>query len=96
MPAAVFESGGQIMSQDTRRKGVNAALFSAIFLGLAPVYGKAAMGENGFSPLAVVALRTSMAAILLVLIIILVNRSALYIYPARIHGSILHGAVNDI
>jgi drug/metabolite transporter (DMT)-like permease len=76
--------------------GVNAALFSAIFLGLAPVFGKAAMGVGGFSPLAVVALRTSMAAILLVLIISVVNRSAFYIYPAGLYGCILAGAVNGI
>ena len=73
-----------------------AALFSAFFLGLAPVFGKAAMGPGGFSPLAVVALRTSMAAILLVLVITLVNRSALYIYPAGLYGCILAGSVNGI
>lgn len=84
------------MPHAARRKGVNAALFSAFFLGLAPVFGKAAMGEGGFSPLAVVALRTSMAAILLVIIILLVQRSALYIYPAGFLGCILAGTVNGV
>ena len=84
------------MPHAARRKGVNAALFSAFFLGLAPVFGKAAMGEGGFSPLAVVALRTSMAAILLVLIIFIVKRSALYIYPAGLLGCILAGTVNGV
>ena len=56
--------------QNGRNTGINAALISALFLGLAPVFGKAAMGEGKFSPLAVVALRTSMAALLLVIALI--------------------------
>lgn len=54
------------------------------------------MGEGGFSPLATVALRTSMAALLLVLIILLVKPSALYIYPAGFLGCILAGMVNGL
>jgi drug/metabolite transporter (DMT)-like permease len=84
------------MTHTTRSTGVNAALFSAFFLGLAPVFGKAAMGPGGFSPLAVVALRTSMAALLLVLILLIINRSALYIYPAGFIGCLLAGTVNGI
>lgn len=84
------------MTHTIRSTGVNAALFSAFFLGLAPVFGKAAMGPGGFSPLAVVALRTSMAAVLLVLILLVINRSALYIYPAGLVGCLLAGTVNGI
>jgi drug/metabolite transporter (DMT)-like permease len=84
------------MSKQTHNKGVHAALLSALFLGLTPVFGKAAMGEGGFSPLAVVALRTSMAAALLVIIIIILKRSSLYIYPAGLYGCILAGTVNGI
>ena len=84
------------MSHKVQGTGVRAALFSAFFLGLAPVFGKAAMGPEGFSPLAVVALRTSLAALLLVLAILVVNRSALYIYPAGLYGCILAGTVNGI
>lgn len=58
------------------------------------MFGKAAMGPEGFSPLAVVALRTSMAAILLVLIIAVFKRQFLYIYPAGLLGCILAGALN--
>ena len=75
-------------------RGINAALLSAVFLGLAPVFGKAAMGADKFSPFAVVALRTSIAALLLVLILALVNRRALYIYPAALYITALAGAIN--
>lgn len=92
----ILEQNGQNMAHAAYTKGVNAALFSAFFLGLAPVFGKAAMGPEGFSPLAVVALRTSLAAILLVLVLTLTNRSALYIYPAGFFGCMLAGAVNGI
>ena len=79
-----------------RITGINAALVSAFFLGLAPVFGKAAMGVDKFSPLAVVALRTGMAALLLVVIIALLKRQFLYIYPAGLLGCILAGTVNGI
>lgn len=82
--------------QSGRSTGINAALFSALFLGLAPVFGKAAMGVGKFSPLAVVALRTSMAALLLVIIIAMFRRRILYIYPAGLLGCLLAGAVNGI
>ncbi|HUE99674.1 MAG TPA: DMT family transporter [Anaerolineales bacterium] len=79
-----------------RNTGINAALISALFLGLAPVFGKSAMGPGEFSPLAVVALRTSMAALLLVIIIALYDRRTLYIYPAGLIGCVLAGAVNGV
>jgi drug/metabolite transporter (DMT)-like permease len=79
-----------------RSTGINAAVISALFLGLAPVFGKAAMGPGQFSPLAVVGLRTSLAALLLVLIIALYNRRILYIYPAGLLGCLLAGTVNGI
>jgi len=77
-----------------RNQGIRAALLSALFLGLAPVFGKAAMGPGNFSPFAVVALRTSMAALLLVLIIAVFKRPFLYIYPAGLLGCLLAGALN--
>jgi len=80
--------------RNVRNTGINAALISALFLGLAPVFGKAAMGADKFSPLAVVALRTSMAALLLVVIIAVFKRRILYIYPAGLLGCLLAGAVN--
>ena len=79
-----------------RLTGINAALISAFFLGLAPVFGKAAMGAGRFSPYAVVALRTGMAALLLFVIMMLFKRKYLYIYPAGLIGCIAAGAVNGI
>jgi len=82
--------------QNVRNTGINAALISALFLGLAPVFGKAAMGPGNFSPLAVVALRTSMAALLLVILISIFKPHILYIYPAGLLGCLLAGTVNGI
>ena len=79
-----------------RIAGINAALVSAFFLGLAPVFGKAAMGPDKFSPLAVVALRTGMAALLLFLIMIVFRRNFIYIYPAGMLGCALAGGINGL
>ena len=58
------------------------------------MFGKAAMGPGQFSPFAVVALRTGMAAALLVLIMLIFKRQFLYIYPAGLYGCLLAGALN--
>lgn len=79
-----------------RLTGINAALISAFFLGLAPVFGKAAMGVDKFSPYAVVALRTGLAASLLLLIMAVFRPKYLYIYPAGLIGCAMAGAVNGI
>lgn len=72
-----------------------AALSSAVFLGLSPVFGKLAI-NFGFSPLAVVALRTAMAAGLILLIVALFYRSFLYIFPVGLFGCILAGTINGL
>lgn len=82
--------------QNGRSTGINAALISALLLGFTPVFGKAAMGIGKFSPLAVVALRTSMAALLLVIIILILKRQILYIYPAGLLGCLMAGTVNGV
>ncbi len=66
-------------------KGIQAALASALLLGLAPVFGKQAI-THGFSPLAVVALRTSMAAGLLLLIVAIFRRQYLIYLSRRVIG----------
>jgi drug/metabolite transporter (DMT)-like permease len=76
-------------------KGIEAALASALFLGLAPVFGKQGI-TLGFSPLAVVALRTTMAAGLLLLIVLVFRRPYLYIYPAGLLGCTLAGFLNGV
>jgi drug/metabolite transporter (DMT)-like permease len=75
--------------------GISSALASALFLGLAPVFGKQAI-NSGFSPFAVVAFRTVLAAILLLLIVVIFKRSYLYIYPAGFFGCALAGILNGI
>lgn len=75
--------------------GILAALSSALFLGLAPVFGKLAITQ-GFSPLTVVALRTSLAAGALLVIVLLFYRQYLYIFPVGLIGCILAGAINGL
>lgn len=83
------------MAVSQRTVGVSAALTSALFLGLAPVFGKAAI-VLGFSPLLVVAVRTVLASLLLFIMVLLFNRPFLYIYPAGLLGCSLAGAINGL
>jgi drug/metabolite transporter (DMT)-like permease len=76
-------------------KGIYAALTSAVFLGLAPVFGKLSI-SYGMSPMAVVALRTILATTLLLTVVLIYNRRFLYIYPAGLLGCFLAGGINGI
>ena len=76
-------------------KGVYAALASAFFLGFTPVFGKQAI-LLGVAPLAVVAIRTILAAFLLLLVMLLFYRRYLYIYPAGMLGCLIAGWVNGL
>jgi drug/metabolite transporter (DMT)-like permease len=78
-----------------RSKGINAALISALFLGMAPVFGRQAI-LLGLAPLAVVAVRTLAAALLLLAIMAIFYRKYLYIYPAGLLGCLLAGWINGI
>jgi drug/metabolite transporter (DMT)-like permease len=78
-----------------KRVGIRAALISAVCLGMAPVFGKQAI-LAGMPPLAVVALRTSLAAGLMVIAVLLINRRNFYIYPAGLLGCLLAGGINGI
>ncbi|KAA3643455.1 MAG: DMT family transporter [Chloroflexi bacterium] len=78
-----------------RTRGINAALLSALFLGLAPIFGKQAINA-GMAGLGVVAFRTFFAAFLLFLIILIFQRRYLYIYPVGLIGCLLAGAINGI
>ncbi len=75
--------------------GILAAFSSAVFLGLAPVFGKLAILE-GFTPLAVVALRTGFAAAILLLVVSLFYRQYLYIFPVGLVGCMLAGTINGL
>jgi drug/metabolite transporter (DMT)-like permease len=80
---------------NSRIRGITAALSSAFFLGMAPVFGKRAM-MFGMPPLAVVAIRTLLAATLLLIIIIVFKRQYLFIYPAGLLGCLLAGWINGL
>ena len=80
-------------SHNRQKSGVLAALLSASFLGLAPVFGRMAI-IGGFSPLAVVALRTSLAAVLMFIVLAVFRRQFLYIFPVGFVGCFLAGAIN--
>ena len=73
--------------------GILAAFSSAVFLGLAPVFGKLAI-TLGFTPFAVVALRTGFAAGLLLLAVAIFYPKYLYIFPVALVGCALAGVIN--
>ena len=80
---------------NSRRTGILAALSSAFFLGMAPVFGKQAI-LLGLHWSGVVSIRTVLAALLLLVFILVYNRRFLYIYPAGLLGCFLAGAINGI
>jgi drug/metabolite transporter (DMT)-like permease len=82
-------------SQDKRSIGIQAALASALLLGLAPVIGKHAI-SLGFTSRAIVAYRAGIAFIFLLLIMLIFRRRFFYIYPVGLVGCILAGVVNGI
>lgn len=82
-------------AKNIRVLGINAALLSAFFLGMAPIFGKQAI-EMGTSPFAVVALRTLFATLLLFLVMLIFQRKYLFIYPAGLIGCLLAGTINGI
>ncbi len=77
------------------RRGLHAAALSALFLGMAPIFGKQAI-LAGLPPLAVVALRTAFAALLLFFIILLFKKPFLHIYRLGLIGCLLAGTINGI
>lgn len=93
-----MEEAFKMVSKKTnsvRILGINAALFSAFFLGLAPIFGKKAI-ELGVSPLGVVAARTLLATLLLLIVMVFFNRRYLFIYPAGLIGCLLAGSINGL
>lgn len=62
---------------------------------MAPVFGKLAINQ-GLTPFAVVALRTSFAAGILLLAIGIFYRQYLYIFPVGLIGCMLAGAINGL
>lgn len=83
------------IASSAKTKGLTAALLSAFFLGMAPIFGKQAI-LLGMPPLAVVAIRTTLAALLLLVVMFLFYRPFLFIYPAGLLGCLLAGWVNGL
>jgi len=76
-------------------RGIFAAAASALFLGLSPIFGKIALLQ-GFSPFAVVAIRTSLALVFLLCFLLISNRKYFYIYPIGLTGCLIAGFINGI
>ncbi len=85
----------QTHQKKQRSQGLRAALASALFLGMAPVFGKQAI-TFGMPPLTVVAVRTILAALLLFIVLLIFKRQYLYIYPAGLLGCALAGGINGV
>jgi drug/metabolite transporter (DMT)-like permease len=81
--------------QKKQTAGIAAAFSSALFLGMAPVFGKLAI-IGGFTPFAVVALRTGFAAAILFIVIAIFYRQYLYIFPVGLVGCMLAGVINGL
>ncbi len=75
--------------------GIIAALSSAIFLGLSPIFGRWAI-LDGFSPYLVVGFRTGLATLMLFIIMAIYKRPFLYIFPVGLVGCFLAGSINGI
>lgn len=83
------------MINQGHRQGIVAALSSAIFLGSIPFFGKVAI-LSGFTPLAVIALRSGIALLLMTGVMIFAMRKFFYIYPVGLVGCLLAGFVNGL
>lgn len=83
------------MSSEGQKKGIAAALSSALFLGVVPIFGKMAI-NSGFSPFTVIALRTTIAALLMLGVMYFKMRPFFYIYPVGLIGCALAGLINGL
>jgi drug/metabolite transporter (DMT)-like permease len=81
------------MEAKQRSTGIRAACLSATLLGLIPVAGKQAI-LAGFTPLMVVAFRTTLATFLLFIIMLIFSRKYFYIHPMGLLGCVLAGLIN--
>ncbi len=79
----------------SRRRGIAAALLSAVFLGSAPIFGKQAYAL-GISPMALAAWRTLLAALSLWLVYLVIGRKYIYIYPVGLIGCVAAGTINGL
>jgi drug/metabolite transporter (DMT)-like permease len=83
------------MKSNVRSKGIQAAVASAVFMGMVPIFGKKAM-LFGFSPFAVITFRTGIAFVLLLVLMLIFQRRYFYIYFVGLVGCLLAGFVNGL
>lgn len=83
------------MKQNGRIIGIQAGMASALFLGVVPIFGKLAM-NLGFSPLAVISIRTTSAALFMLVLMALKMRAYFAIYPVGLAGCLLAGFTNGL
>lgn len=83
------------LSKTTQAYGIGAALASAVFFGMTPIFGKQAI-LSGAHPIAVATMRTLLASILIFVIMFIFYRKYLYIYPAGLLGCLLAGVINGV
>jgi len=83
------------MFTQARKQGVSAALMSALFLGVVPIFGKIAI-LSGFSPLIVITLRTGIAVVLMLVVMLIWMRQYFFIYPVGLVGCLLAGFINGL
>ena len=76
-------------------QGVAAAFLTPLLLGVAPIFGKQAIGL-GADPFTVAAVRTVIAALLLWIFYAIFLRKSIFIYPAGLLGCVVVGVVNGI
>lgn len=81
--------------QEVAPRWFSPALLSPIFLGMAPVLGKAAIA-GGSDPFTIAAVRTVLAAAILWVIYLLFARQFIFIFPAGLLGCVIVGTVNGI
>ncbi len=77
-----------------RHRGISAALLSALLLGVLPILGKQTLA-SGFSPFAVVAIR-SLLAVTFLYGFMRISRISLYMYPVGLVGCLCAGISNGI
>ena len=76
-------------------QGVAAAFLTPLLLGVAPIFGKQAIGL-GADPFTVAAVRTVIAVVLLWGFYLIFLRKSIFIYPAGLLGCVVVGVVNGI
>ncbi len=77
------------------QKGLIAAVLAPFFLGMAPIFGKLAL-QGGADPFTVAAFRTSLVALMLWALYLVIWRQYVFIYPAGLLACMAIGATNGI